>query len=187
MATIAHGNTAATGAVPAVASRTETRSAIAARYVFAGVRLALGWTFLWAFLDKMFGLGHETAAKAAWINGGHPTLGFLKFSAKGPFTDFYHSIAGTWWADTLFMVALAGIAIALIGGIGMRIAATAGAVLLVMMWSVVLPPANNVFMDDHLIFAGVLVGLALISAGDTLGFGKWWEQTSLVRRLPWLK
>jgi thiosulfate dehydrogenase (quinone) large subunit len=115
MATIAHGKSVvATGSVTAAASGTAT--ATATRYVFAGVRLALGWTFLWAFLDKLFGLGHETASKAAWINGGHPTQGFLKFSAKGPFAGFYHSIAGTWWADTLFMVALIGIAIALIGG-----------------------------------------------------------------------
>jgi thiosulfate dehydrogenase (quinone) large subunit len=186
MATIAHGRKiAATGAVSIVASTTAT--ATATRYVFAGVRLALGWTFLWAFLDKLFGLGHETASKAAWINGGHPTQGFLKFSAKGPFTGFYHSIAGTWWADSLFMVALIGIAIALIGGVGMRVAAVAGAVLYVMMWSVVLPPANNPFLDGHLIFAAVLVGLALLGAGDTLGAGKWWAETRLVRRLPWLR
>jgi thiosulfate dehydrogenase (quinone) large subunit len=85
------------------------------------------------------------------------------------------------------MVGLAAIAIALIGGIGMRIAAVAGAVLYVMMWSVVLPPENNVFMDDHLVLAAVLVGLALIGAGDTLGLGRWWAATPLVRRQPWLK
>jgi hypothetical protein len=83
MATIAHGNKmAGTGAAsPAVA---ETNTEIATRYVFAFVRLALGWTFLWAFLDKMFGLGHETTAKSAWINGGHPTLGFLNGAAGRP-------------------------------------------------------------------------------------------------------
>src|SRR5437773_1702863 len=74
----------------------------AARYVFAGVRLALGWIFLWAFLDKVFGLGHETPAKASWLNGGSPTTGFLKFGAQGPFTDFYHSIAGAGWTNWLF-------------------------------------------------------------------------------------
>src|SRR5688572_461628 len=39
-----------------------TRSATAARYLLAGVRLALGWVFLWAFLDKAFGLGFATPA-----------------------------------------------------------------------------------------------------------------------------
>jgi thiosulfate dehydrogenase [quinone] large subunit len=186
MATIAHGRaTTGPGTIPAVATRTETATAVATRYVFAGLRLALGWVFLWAFLDKLFGLGHETASKAAWINGGHPTMGFLK-SAKGPFADFYHSFAGSAWADWLFMIGLAGIGIALVLGIGIRIAAGAGALLMVLMWSAVLPPANNPFMDDHLIYAGVLVALALAGAGATLGFGRAWRKTALVRRFPWL-
>jgi thiosulfate dehydrogenase [quinone] large subunit len=54
----------------------------------------------------------------------------------------------------------------------MRIAAAAGALLMVMMWSVVLPPDNNPFMDDHLIYAQVRVLLALTSAGRTLACGK---------------
>src|SRR6187455_2867704 len=70
------------------------RAATAARYVLAGIRLALGWVFLWAFLDKLFGLGFATPADRAWFNGGSPTNGFLG-SAKGPFSGFYHSIAGT--------------------------------------------------------------------------------------------
>ena len=39
----------------------ETGAQRVGRYALAAARLALGWTFLWAFLDKMFGLGHETA------------------------------------------------------------------------------------------------------------------------------
>ena len=53
------------------------------------------------------------------------------------------------------MAGLAGIGLALILGIGSgsrpsRVAA------LVLMWTVVLPPENNPFMDDHLINAAVL-------------------------------
>lgn len=159
----------------------------AARYVWALARIALGFVFVWAFVDKLFGLGHETAAKQAWIHGGHPTLGFLKFSAAGPLKGFYHGIAGAAWADWMFMLGLAGIGIALMLGIGMRIAAAAGAAMLVMMWSVVLPPANNPFLDDHLIYALLVIGLALVGAGDTLGLGRRWAKTGLVRRLPILK
>ncbi len=43
----------------------------------------------------------------------------------------------------------------------MRIAAVAGALLTVLMWTAVLPPASNPFMDDHLIYAGILIVLAL--------------------------
>ena len=159
----------------------------AARYVWAIARLSLGFVFMWAFLDKLFGLGHDTTGKQAWIHGGHPTMGFLKFSAAGPFKGFYHDIAGTAWADWLFMLGLAGIGAALLLGIGMRLAAIAGTAVLVMMWSVVLPPDNNVFMDDHLIYALLIIGLALVGAGNTLGFGRWWGRTRLVQRFPILK
>jgi thiosulfate dehydrogenase (quinone) large subunit len=159
----------------------------AVRYVAAGVRLALGFVFLWAFLDKLFGFGFATPDKGAWINGGSPTKGFLGNAAAGPFTDFYHSIAGATWANWLFMVGLAGIGVALIAGVGVRIAAVAGSVLLVMMWTVVLPPENNPFMDDHLIYAGTLVLIALLNAGETLGLGRLWARTPLVRKAPWLR
>jgi len=170
--------------VSAPASFTES---VAARYVWAAARISLAWVFVWAFLDKTFGLGHETPSAKAWIDGGSPTEGFLKNTPKGPFAGFYNDLAGLAWVDWMFMLGLAGIGLALFLGIGMRIAAAAGALLLVMMWSVVLPPANNLFMDDHLIYAIVIVGLALVSAGDTIGLGRWWGGTRLVRRLPILK
>lgn len=163
-----------------------TRHAIY-RFTLAVTRLALGWVFLWAFLDKLFGLGHETASKAAWINGGSPTDGFLANAPKGPMASFYHDIAGSAWADWMFMLGLAGIGVALILGIAMRIAAVGGVALMVMMWSAVLPPENNVFMDDHLIYALVLVVVALTAAGRTLGFSTMWERIPLVSRYGFLK
>jgi thiosulfate dehydrogenase [quinone] large subunit len=165
----------------------ETSRQKAADYVLAGLRLALGWVFLWAFLDKLFGWGFATPAKNAWIDGGSPTNGFLSKGTSGPFADFYQSFAGATWADWLFMTGLAAIGTALILGIGMRIAAIAGGLLLVMMWTAVLPPQNNPFMDDHLVYAGVLALLAITGAGDTLGLGKVWARVPLVKRLPILK
>jgi thiosulfate dehydrogenase [quinone] large subunit len=132
--------------VAADATRTttpETSSGKAFRYIVAALRLSLGWVFLWAFLDKLFGLGHETASKAAWINGGSPTNGFLSHATAGPFADTYHNIAGQGWADWLFMIGLAGIGTALIAGVAMRIAAASGALLLVLMWTAVLPPRTT--------------------------------------------
>ncbi len=165
----------------------ETKAGTYARYVAAAARISLGWVFLWAFLDKAFGLGHETAHADAWLRGGHPTQGFLAFGAAGPFKGFYHSIAGAAWADWLFMIGLLGIGLALVLGVTMRIAAASGALMLVLMWTVVLPPENNLFMDDHLIYALVLIWLALVGAGRTAGLGKAWERLPLVARLPWLR
>jgi thiosulfate dehydrogenase (quinone) large subunit len=159
----------------------------ATRYVLAGLRIALGWIFLWAFLDKLFGLGFSTASDKSWINGGSPTKGFLGNAVSGPFEGLYHSIAGAAWADVLFMIALLAVGTALILGIGLRVAAVAGGLLLVMMWTAVLPPENNPVMDDHLIYAGVLAVLALTAAGDTLGLGKQWANLPIVQRRPWLR
>jgi len=180
-------STAATGDRRTSTTRAGTRAATATRYLLAGIRLALGWIFLWAFLDKTFGLGHETAAAKSWLNGGSPTKGFLGSAAKGPFAGFYHSIAGAGVTDVLFMAALLGVGVALILGVGMRLAAGAGALLTVMMWTAVLPPASNPFMDDHLIYAAVLIVLALLGAGNTLGLGRIWASLPLVRRAPWLQ
>lgn len=181
MTTTERDGTRATAAV-AVATTSP-----AVRYTLAGLRIALGWIFLWAFLDKLAGLGLATPAKNAWINGGSPTKGFLGNTVAGPFEGVYHSIAGAAWADWLFMIGLAAIGTALILGIGLRVAAAAGSLLLVLMWTAVLPPETNPFLDDHLVYAGVLVLLALTAAGDTLGLGKVWGGLPTVRRLPWLR
>lgn len=158
-----------------------------ADYIWAVTRISLGWIFLWAFLDKLFGLGRATPSEGAWLDGGSPTEGFLANAPTGPFQSFYNGLAGAAWADWLFMIGLLGVGVALILGIGVRIAAVAGALMLVMMWTAVLPPPNNPFMDDHLIYAMVLIGLAAVNAGAVWGLGKWWARTTLVRKFPVLR
>jgi thiosulfate dehydrogenase [quinone] large subunit len=179
------GPAAVTVAAPAPVAGEATRDK-AVRYTLAGLRLALGWVFLWAFLDKLFGFGFATPENRAWINGGQPTAGFLK-GVEGPFAGFYNGMAGAAFADWLFMAALLGVGFALTAGIGLRIAAAAGGLLLVMMWTAALPLDNNPFMDDHLVYAAVLVLFALTNAGHTLGLGRWWANTPLVKRAPILK
>jgi thiosulfate dehydrogenase (quinone) large subunit len=156
-------------------------------FALAATRISLGWIFLWAFIDKLFGLGHETPSSGAWINGGSPTAGFLGHATKGPFASIYQNIAGQAWADWLFMAGLAGIGAALMLGVAMRFAAAAGATLMVLMWTAVLPPDNNLFMDDHIIYALVLVVLALAGADKTIGLGRIWERLPLVKRYGLLK
>ncbi|PZW00375.1 thiosulfate dehydrogenase [quinone] large subunit [Micromonospora phaseoli] len=180
-------NTAAVNTPGAETIREQTTRQQATRYLLGGLRLALGWIFLWAFLDKMFGLGFATEAKNAWIDGGSPTKGFLSFGAAGPFQGFYNSIAGAAWADWLFMIGLAAIGTALMLGIGVRVAAAAGGLMLVLMWTAVLPPENNPFMDDHLIYAGVLALLAVTNAGDNWGLGRTWARLPIVQRFGWLR
>ena len=65
----------------------------ATHYLWAITWLCMGWVFLWPFLDKTFGLGHETSLAHAWIRGGSPSEGFLSGSV-GPLSSFYQSLAG---------------------------------------------------------------------------------------------
>ena len=171
----------------------------AARRGLAVLRISYGITFLWAFFDKLLALGFHTGydqegnldrfGPAAWVNGGSPTEGFLAFGVPedNPFKEIFNGMAGAAWADWLFMIGLAGIGIALFTGIGIRIAAAAGALLYMLMYAASLPLENNPVVDDHLIGAVVVVVLALTLAGDTWGLGRKWARTSLVRRNPVLR
>ena len=157
-------------------------------YVLGFLRIALGWMFFWAFIDKLLGLGFATKADKSWIDGVSPTVGFLKFAAKGPFANMFHALAGTMVVDWLFMLGLLGIGLALILGIGMRVASWSGFAMVVLMWMVVLPPANNPILDDHIVYALVFAWFACNpSVGDTLGFGKQWSSMSFVKKMPWLR
>ena len=84
------------------------------------LRIAMGWTFLWPFFDKLFGLSFSTKPEGAWINGGSPTYGFLTFGTRGPFAEFFQSLAGYIWLDWVFMLSLLLIGLALIFGVGIR-------------------------------------------------------------------
>ncbi|PZG02113.1 DoxX family membrane protein, partial [Nonomuraea aridisoli] len=152
-------------------------------YVWAVARIALGWVFLWAFLDKTFGWGFATPAERAWVAGGSPTTGFLKGAEENALGGLFGTLAGQVWVDWLFMAGLLGVGVALMLGVGLRMAAVAGPVMMVLMWAAQLPLDSNPFMDDHLVYAIVIVGLALADAGATLGLGG----LAIVRRNPILK
>jgi thiosulfate dehydrogenase [quinone] large subunit len=165
----------------------EPRVTTAAGRALAVLRIAFGLTFLWAFVDKVFGLGYATPSGKGWIDGGDPTGGFLGKGSSGPMAGLYHSLVGDFWVSPLFMIGLAGIGITLTLGIGMRIAAASGALLYLLMWSANLPPQTNPVLDDHILGAINLVVLALVAAGNVWGFGRQWARTGIVRRYAWLR
>lgn len=155
-------------------------------YVWAALRIALGWMFLWAFVDKVFGLGFATKPEAAWLAGGSPTAGYLAHATSGPLAGLYQSVAGSPVVDWLFLLGLFGLGVALLLGIGVQIAGYAGTVLVLMLWASNLPPADNPIIDEHIIYAIVLVGLAMVKAGQWVGLGNWWSKF-VGKRFPWLE
>ena len=179
--------------------------------VWGLLRIAMGWTFLWAFLDKAFALGFGTgrqedgtidffAKGAAWFNGGSPTEGVFAYALRGPFKGFYQTIGGVemtqngpvatgnGWIDVVYMLSMLLIGLGLIFGIGTRLAAFAGIAWMAIFYTATAVwPAFNPFLDEHWVYAIVLVGIALVGAGRYLGLGRWWERTPFVRRYPILK
>ncbi len=155
----------------------------------AVLRISTGFVFLWAFLDKTFGFGYATPTAKAWINGGSPTKGFLSSVDVGPFQSVFHNLAGTHFANWAFMLGLLGIGLALILGIGLRIAAGATILMMAMMWLAEYPLAkgsSNPITDYHFIYAVTAVVLALTYAGHTWGLGRWWASLPIVRKNRWL-
>lgn len=158
------------------------------KIVIAITRFVMAAQFLWAFFDKLLGLGHTTTPDKAWIRGGLPTAGFLGKSATGPLQVIYNAIGSKGWTNWLFMLALLLIGLALLLGIGMKIGTISGSVLMFLMWTAVLPKPGNIFqIDDHIINILVLLMLLLLKAGQAAGLGRWWVNTKLVKRLSWLE
>lgn len=157
-----------------------------AYHALALLRVLVGLTFLWAFFDKLFGLGYSTPSGKSWISGGSPTYGFLTGS-QGPFASTYHGIAGAAWANVAFMAALLLIGAAYTLGITNRLATIGGVALYLMMWSVYLPPTTNPVIDDHILMASALLVLGAFHAGEHFGLGNRWNETHLVKSFPILK
>ncbi|WP_265522231.1 DoxX family protein [Oerskovia flava] len=161
----------------------------AARRALALARVGVALVFLWPFLDKLLGLGYATAPENAWVRGGEPTQGYLQHGAGGPFAPTFAAIAGP-VTDWLFMVGLAAVGVALLLGIGVRVAAVAGSLLMALLWVAGWPLAagsTNPVVDSHVVVILLLAVLALTFAGETWGLGRRWARLPLVRRLPWLR
>jgi thiosulfate dehydrogenase [quinone] large subunit len=168
---------AATPAVP-VSRELEGTAKASWGYTLLGLtRLMVGFTFLWAFLDKVFGLGFSTPTEHSWLHGGSPTSGFLVASIEGG-----NPFAGVWSVflainpvtDVLFMLGLLGVGLALMLGIGTRVAAVSGAAMYTLMYLAAFPMSTNPLYDTHLLLAVAVLAMAGLAAGDHLGLGKQW-------------
>lgn len=132
--------------------------------IWALIRILMGWIFLWAFLDKLLGLGFATAPDRSWLAGVSPTTGFLQHATYGPFVGIFHSIAGNAAVDWLFMMGLLGVGLSLVFGILFRVGVISGVTMLFLMYLAMLPPKNNPIVDEHIVYIGVLIGLVAVRA-----------------------
>lgn len=138
------------------------------KIVFSTLRLVMGFIFLWAFFDKVFGLGFATTAEKAWINGGSPTTGFLSFGVKGPFAEIFHSLAGVAVVDWLFMLGLLFVGLTLMFNRYVKWGCIAGGLMMILMYLALLLPENNPIIDEHIVYILVLALIAFRSSNQTI-------------------
>jgi thiosulfate dehydrogenase [quinone] large subunit len=178
----------------------------ATSYVWGVLRLLIGFEFLWAFLDKLVGLGFATERADAWVNGGSPASGAVMYALKGPFVGFYETITGgqavvfgadgtpiggapvNAWVDWVYMGAMLLIGLGLMTGVMTRLAAIGGIVWMTIFYTATaIWPEFNPFVDEHVIAAVALVGIAIADAGRYLGLGGLWQRVPFVARHPILR
>jgi len=164
-------------------------------------RIAIGFVFLWAFFDKLLGLGRSTcmtvsedgttyntnflcspdpkAGGGSWIHGSHVTQGYLVYGGNpnSPFHSFFVSLGAQRWTDWVFMIGLLAIGAALMLGIGTKIAMVSGTLMLVFMYLTQMWPTTNPFLDEHLVYSLAIIGIVLVELGhQSIGFGKVWRK-----------
>jgi len=145
-------------------------------FIYGIIRIAMGWVFLWSFIDKLWGLGFATESGKAWVNGVSPTAGFLKFGTTGPYADFFQSLAGSSAIDWLYMLGMLFVGLSLVLGIFTRIAAGVGIVMMTLILLAVLPLTHNPAIDEHVLYIFILFALPFMQASRTIGLGNWWSR-----------
>lgn len=138
------------------------------KLVWLKLRLVMGLIFLWAFFDKLLGLGFATQSENAWIKGIttiSPTRGFL-LNSRGPFAEFFRTLATDQYiqyVDWLFMAGLLFVGLTFVFNRLVVWGALAGSIMLLLMWLAIFPPANNPLLSEHIVYILVLILLAIRS------------------------
>jgi thiosulfate dehydrogenase (quinone) large subunit len=154
-------------------------------------RVTIGWVFLYAGIEKVFGAEPFSA------------VGFLKFGTIGttaakvadgtiinPTHGFWVSLAGngTLMPIVNFLVVFGEVAIgaALVLGLFTRFASVAGAVMMGLFWIAAWDFAFGA-IEYHSVLAIVTLGLGILGAGEFYGLDALVESTPIVKRAPALR
>lgn len=149
------------------------------------LRLSLAGIFLWAFFDKLLGLGFSTPNMKSWILGNSPTTGFLKGATYGPFKSFFMNLAGSSAVDWLFMLGLLFIGVALLFGIMRKLTAYLGSLMMILMWLSLFPPKQNPLIDEHIVYA-IAFWVLLYAKDQKWTLNSWWTK-NMSKNLPILE
>lgn len=159
---------------------------ISTENLFSLLRWSLSFIFLWAFFDKLFGLGFATLPEKSWLNGSSPTAGFLTFGIDGILSPLFHALSGNILIDILFMGGLLSVGLCLALGVGMRIACYSGVLMMALIYLSLFPLEKNPLIDEHIIYILVLLLLAKNNTYEN-SLQKKWRGLSFVKKYSILR
>jgi len=149
------------------------------------LRIVMGWTLLWAGIDKL----------RDGLDGLQPKWtadGFLTFAvhADNPFKDMFADMAGA-TTDFLVVWGLTLTGLCLVLGFVTRFAAFWGAVIMLMFWLAAwqgwFKLEHGWVVDEHIVYAVLLFGLGAFGAGRVFGLDVRIERMAFVVKNQWLK
>ncbi len=143
------------------------------------LRVALGWLFFYAGLTKVL---DQSWTAAGYIKSAKLFAGFYNWLASPsvlPVVNFLNE-----WGLTLLGVSL-------ILGIGVRLSSVLGAALMLLYYLPLGFPYPNPYslvVDEHIIYAAVLLYFAVVRAGRVWGLENWCSNLPLCSKFPgWRK
>ncbi len=143
-------------------------------------RLAMAWTFLYAASHQVLVPGWSVA-------------GFL--NSTKTFHSFYSHLTGPGIAAVLTFLVEYGhllIGLSLLTGLMVRVSASFGILLMLVYWTAhmdfpYISDTNNLLIDQHIVYVGVLVFLIVKSAGHVWGLDGWLEKSHWLQDHPRFK
>lgn len=143
-------------------------------------RLTMAWTFLYAASHQVFVpnwsvvgfLSHTKTFHGLFINFTGPTIApIISF-----FVEYGHLLIG----------------LSLLTGLMVRVSASFGVLLMLLYWMAhmdwpFISNHNNFIIDEHIVYAGILVFLIVKKAGHVWGLDAWAENLSFFKDHPGLK
>jgi len=141
------------------------------------LRLAMGWIFIWSGFDKLI---------TNWS-----ASGYLLNATSGPLKDLFVNMGESQTAlnivDPLVVWGQILIGFSLILGIFTRFGLLMAGTMMFLFYLAALWPANNPFMDEHIIYMGVFALLGALGAGRILGLDALIEKIEPVKKVPQLQ
>jgi thiosulfate dehydrogenase [quinone] large subunit len=138
------------------------------------LRLAMGWIFVWSGFDKLL---------TDWTSAG-----FLVNGTSGPLQGWFMDLGTNSGAvNVINGLVISGqilIGLTLILGVFTRFSLFWAGVMVFMFYIAQFPPANNPFLDEHIVYIVVFFLLGALGAGRILGLDALIEKLPFVRRIP---